>query len=129
MWDADLDNPKLPWVNSSKGLPSLVDFMLFALDPVGYNRGRAQRAQRRDLKQDLERSALYLVSQVAAFADRNMEEYSHLSIKSSIRIVGGKRQRVSREYVNTVVAGVAERLFEGKDPAETIPFLILSGHR
>ena len=119
VWDEDLNDDKIPWVNSSKNQPSLVDFMLFALDPCKV-RQRAGQRLRRNIKLDLERSALYLLSQMAAFVDRTVEEHTRLPFKQGLRILGGKHMKHTSEWVNTVVAGVAERLFEGKDLAQEI---------
>ena len=119
VWDQDLNDDKVPWVNSSKNRPSLVDYMLFGLDPVKVKQ-RAGQQLRRKIKLDLERSALYLLSQVTAFTDRNVEEHTRLPFKQGLRILGGKHSKHTSERVNTVVASVAERLFEGKDQAKAI---------
>ena len=99
-------------MNSSRQRPHLVDFLLFGLDAVN-QRGAGPRRQ---IHKDLERVCLYLWTQVAAFVDRTIEEHTRRPFKVNFRVVGGKRKRESREYVNTVVAGVAERLFAQKDP-------------
>ncbi|CAE7853726.1 unnamed protein product [Symbiodinium necroappetens] len=82
--------------------------MLFALDPYKVKQRAGQRL-RRKIKLDLERSALYLLSQMAAFADRTVEEHTRLPFKQGLRILGGKHTKHTSEWVNTVEADAACR--------------------
>ena len=66
VWDKDLTSAAAPWVTTTRQKPALADYLLFSLS--GY-KAREKDDCVRQVKLLLERSALYVLSQVALVPD------------------------------------------------------------
>ena len=108
-WSTDLASDKRPWITSTATQPHLADFLAFALD---HPASLQAHPELRRTKQELERTSLAIVSQLAVFMDTNMKAFTNPL--QSLRI-HTKRQRMETAAKWQFIASSLERLVSGQD--------------
>ena len=107
-WSAEMCSDKKPWVTSTSTKPHLADFIAYALDQVA---NMSKNPSLRKTKEELERCALSLLTQLAAFVDSNMTNITHRL--KNIRMYT-KRQRLATSAKWQFVADALKRLVDGE---------------
>ena len=103
-WSTDMAADYAPWISSTATRPHLADYLAFALDQAS---SLQVHPKLRRTKQELERSALSILSHLAVFMDAHMAEFT--SSLQNLRL-HTKRQRLDTDSKWQFVASALDRL-------------------